>query len=38
MSKWTGFKFTSGFFIIWSPEGKMRFGKCDPLTKKVIEW
>lgn len=35
--KWIGFKLGMGFFIVWN-EGKVRYGKCDPITKEVIEW
>lgn len=37
MIEWKGFKLPMGFFLI--TDGKtVRIGKCDPLTKEVIEW
>ncbi len=33
----SGFKLPMGFFIVWSPDGRVRYGKCDPITKKVLE-
>jgi len=38
LTEWKGFKFPLGFFVVISPEGKMAVGKCDPITKEVIEW
>lgn len=35
---WKGFKFPMGGFLVWSQDGKMAWGKCDPNTKEVIEW
>lgn len=35
---WKGFKFPMGAFLVWSENGKMAWGKCDPLTQEVIEW
>lgn len=35
--EWKGFKLSMGFFIVWSKDGRIKYGKCDPLTKKVIE-
>lgn len=37
MSEWKGLNFTAGFFVVWK-DGKFRFGKCDPVTKKIIQW
>lgn len=37
ITEWTGFKFSSGFFIVYH-QGKIRFGKCDPVTKEPLEW
>lgn len=34
---WKGFKLPMGFFLVWH-EDKFRFGKCDPITKEMIEW
>lgn len=35
---WKGFKFPMGAFMVWSQDGRLAWGKCDPLTKEVIEW
>jgi hypothetical protein len=35
--EWTGFKFPMGFFVVIK-DGNVRFGKCNPVTKEVIEW
>jgi len=35
--KWKGFKFPMGFFILQSEDGRVRIGKCDPVTKEIIE-
>jgi len=34
---WNGFKLPMGFFVVWK-DNQMRFGKCHPITKEVIEW
>ena len=35
---WKGFKFPLGTFMVWSPDGRMATGKCDPITYEIIEW
>jgi hypothetical protein len=35
---WNGFKFPTGVFMVWSKDGRMAYGKCDPITKEVLEW
>jgi len=35
---WKGFKLPMGGFMVWSQDGKMALGKCDPITREVIEW
>lgn len=37
MTEWKGFKFPMGFFVIVDPEGNIRYGKCDPITKEVLK-
>lgn len=37
MKEYKGFKFPMGFFIVHDENGKMKFGKCDPVTKEVLE-
>ena len=38
MTTWKGFRFPMGTFFVRSPDSRFRWGKSDPLTKKVIEW
>lgn len=35
---WKGFKFPTGRFLVWSPNGQVAIGKSDPITEKVLEW
>lgn len=37
MTEWKGFKLPMDFFLVWNGE-KFRIGKCDPITKEIIEW
>jgi hypothetical protein len=35
---WKGFKFPAGAFMVWSIDGRVAYGKCDPLTLEILEW
>lgn len=35
---WKGFKFPMGGFMVWSKDGRMATGKCDPITHEILEW
>ena len=35
---WKGFKFPMGTFIVWHQDGRMAWGKCNPITKEILEW
>lgn len=35
---WKGFKLPTGTFMVWSWDGRVACGKCDPLTKEILEW
>lgn len=35
--EWNGFHFPMGFFTVFNEKGEMRFGKCDPITKEVLD-
>lgn len=37
MTEWNVYMFPMGFFFA-THDGKIRFGKADPLTKKILEW
>lgn len=33
---WKGFKFPMGFYCVVSEDGRVKIGKCDPITKEII--
>jgi len=38
MNRWDGMVFPMGFFLVSDDNGGLRMGKCDPLTREILEW